>query len=401
LLPQTTLYGAFVAVSPFVRGLTRGRRARQGSTVNDKQSLEETMPQARRTLFSACDCCAPALTRRNLLAGGAAALAAGAFVASGIKAVAQAKPHRIDVHHHVTPPTWLDALKKAKLANGLRDNWSVQKSLDDMDKAGIATAMCSPTTPQLNFLANDKEASARIARESNEYMKKLMADYPGRFGLFAMLPLPHIDQSLKEIAYSFDTLKADGVGIMTNYGDKWLGYPQFTPIWEELNRRKATVYTHPTTANCCLNLVQGVQESAIEWGTDTTRTIVNLIFSGTSQRYKDINWIFSHGGGALTSLAERFLIQMVRTPPYKDKFTHEMVDGELKRFYYDTAQVSNSVTIGALARLVPISQIVYGTDFPYRTGLEHVKGLSANFSGADLMAIERDNALRILPRLRA
>jgi predicted TIM-barrel fold metal-dependent hydrolase len=277
----------------------------------------------------------------------------------------------------------------------------VQKSLDDMDKAGIATSMCSPTTPQLNFLDTDKDAAARIARESNEYTKKLMSDHPGRFGLFAMLPLPNIDESLKEIAYSFDTLKADGVGVMTNYGDKWLGYPQFAPVWEELNRRKATVYTHPTTANCCLNLVQGLPESAIEWGTDTTRSIVNLIFSGTSQRYKDINWIFSHGGGALTSFAERFQIQMVSTPPYKDKFTRELVDGELRRFYYDTAQVSNAVTIGALAKLVPISQIVYGTDFPYRTGLEHVKGLSAAFSGADLLAIERENALRIIPRLKS
>jgi predicted TIM-barrel fold metal-dependent hydrolase len=358
------------------------------------------MSKARSTLFGGCACCPPAsaVTRRNLLAGGGAALAFGAFGIPEIRA--QAKPHRIDVHHHITPPTWLDALKKANLANLPRDNWSVQKSLDDMDKAGIATSMCSPTTPQLNFLDTDKEAAARIARESNEYTKKLMSDHPSRFGLFAMLPLPHIDESLKEIAYSFDTLKADGVGTMTNYGDKWLGYPQFAPLWEELNRRKATVYTHPTTANCCLNLVQGLPESAIEWGTDTTRSIVNLIFSGTSQRYKDINWIFSHGGGALTSFAERLQIQMVSTPPYKDKFTREIVDGELRRFYYDTAQVSNAVTIGALAKLVPISQIVYGTDYPYRTGLEHVKGLSAAFSGADLMAIDRENALRILPRLK-
>jgi 6-methylsalicylate decarboxylase len=358
------------------------------------------MHQARRTLFGGCSCCASNLSRRSVLAGGAAALAAGTLAASPFKAAAQAKPHRIDVHHHVTPPSWLAALRKAKLENPLRDNWSVQKSLDDMDKAGIATAMASPTTPQLNFLADDKETSARIARESNEYTRQLMADHPGRFGLFAMLPLPHIDASLAEISYAFDTLKADGVGIMTNYGDKWLGYPQFAPIWEVLNRRKATVYTHPTTANCCGHLVQGIAESAIEWGTDTTRTIVSLIFSGTSQRYKDINWIFSHGGGALTGLAERFLVQMVSTPPYKSTFTREMVDGELRRFYYDTAQVANGVTIGALAKLVPISQIVYGTDFPYRTGIDHVKGLAANFSGADLMAIDRDNALRILPRLK-
>ena len=365
-------------------------------------------------LFGGCACCPPvspltsrstsaypsSLSRRGVIAGGAATFAAAMLGGSGGKAIAQAKPHRIDVHHHISPPTWIEAVKKAKLDNPPIKNWSPAKSLDDMDQAGIATAMASPTTPQLNFLANDKEAAAHIARESNEYARKLMADHAGRFGLFAMLPMPHIDESLKEIAYAFDTLKADGAGIMTSYGDKWLGAPQFAPVWEELNRRKATVYTHPTGANCCVNLVPGVNEAAIEFGTDTVRTITNLIFSGTSQRFKDINWIFSHGGGALTAFAERLEIQMVTTPPYKDKFTRAMVDGELTRFYYDTAQISNGVTIGALAQLVPISQIVFGTDCPYRTGLDHVKGLSARFSGADLMAIERDNALRILPRLK-
>jgi predicted TIM-barrel fold metal-dependent hydrolase len=228
-----------------------------------------------------------------------------------------------------------------------------------------------------------------------------MADHPGRFGLFAMLPLPHIDESLKEIAFAFDTLKADGIGMMTNYGDSWLGYPQFAPIWEELNRRKATVYTHPTSANCCVNVVQGIAPSSIEWGTDTTRTITKLIFSGTSQRFKDINFIFSHGGGVLTAVAERLQIQMVSTPPYKDKFTRETVDAQLRRFYYDTAQVSNAVTIDALAKLVPVSQIVFGTDYPYRTGVEHVRGLAAHFGADELKGIDRDNALRILPRLGA
>jgi predicted TIM-barrel fold metal-dependent hydrolase len=351
-------------------------------------------------LISGCDCASHAnVTRRNLIAGGAAALGLGAVI--GRHAFAQAKPHRIDVHHHISPPPWVAAMQKAGVPhNPPRDNWSVQKSLEDMDKGGTATAIVSSTTPQLNFLANDQDTAARIARESNEYTKKLMADYPGRFGLFATLPLPHIDASLKEIAYALDTLNADGIGIMTNYGDKWLGYSYFAPLWEELNRRKATVYTHPTTANCCLNLVQGIPESAIEWGTDTARTITNLIFSGTSQRYKDINWIFSHGGGALTAVAERLQIQMVSTPPHKEKFTRAIVDGELTRFHYDTAQVANAVTIGALVRLVPVSQIVFGTDYPYRTTLEHAKGLAAAFSGADLKAIEHDNALRLIPRLK-
>ena len=358
------------------------------------------MHELRRTLIGSCSCASRTnITRRTLIAGGAAALGVGALI--GPRAFAQAKPHRIDVHHHISPPGWVTAMKNAGVPhNPPRDDWSVQKSLDDMDKGGTATAIVSPTTPQLNFLANDKDTAARVARESNEYTKELMADHPGRFGLFAMLPLPHVDESLKEIAYALDTLHADGIGLMTNYGDKWLGYSDFAPIWEELNRRKATVYTHPTTANCCLNLVQGIPESAIEWGTDTARTITNLIFSGTSQRYKDINWIFSHGGGALTAVAERLQIQMVSTPPHKDKFTRAIVDGELTRFHYDTAQVSNAVTIGALAKLVPVSQIVFGTDYPYRTALDHAKGLTVAFSGPDLQAIERNNALRLIPRLK-
>ena len=195
-------------------------------------------------------------------------------------------------------------------------NWSVQKTIEDMDAGGVATAMTSPTTPQLQGL--DAPTAARVARESNEYAKKLETDHPGRFGTWAMLPLPHIDESLKAIEYAFDTLKVDGVGIMTSYGDKWLGYQEFEPVWQELNRRKAIVYTHPTGANCCVNLVRGVDEAYIEFGTDTTRSIFSMIFSGFAEKYPDINWIWSHGGGSITAFYERFTVQALMRPPYKD-----------------------------------------------------------------------------------
>ena len=334
------------------------------------------------------------LGRRGLLTGGAALGAAGLLGT----ATAAGKAFRIDVHHHITPPTWLEAVKKAKLDNPPMANWSPEKSLEDMDKGGVATAMTSPTTPQLGFLpAAD---AARIARESNEYARKVANDHPGRFGVFAMLPMPYVDESLKEIAYAFDVLKVDGIGMMTDYGDKWLGYSEFQPVLDELNRRKAVVYTHPTGANCCVNLVRGVPDVAVEYGADTTRTIVNLIFSGASQRYADISFIFSHGGGVLTAVAERLQIQMVSTPPYAGKITRAQVDHELNRFFYDTAQVSNAVTIQALAKLVPPSQIVFGSDFPYRTSAEHVTGLAKRFNGSILRGIERDNAARILPGVR-
>jgi len=364
----------------------------------------------RHRLFASCNCCteqpfsaqpfsASGLSRRELLAGGAALGVTAAAGGLAMPALAQAKPHRIDVHHHIVPPTWLAAMDIIGRTDPRLATWSPQKTIEDMDKGGVAVSMTSPTTPQVTGIG--KAAAIKIARQSNEYAKKLEVDHPGRFGTFAMLPLPHIDESLKEIEYAFDTLKVDGVGCMTSYGDKWLGYAQFDPIWQELNRRKATVYTHPTGANCCVNLVQGISEAAIEFGTDTTRTIASLIFSGMSQKYKDINWIWSHGGGALTAFAERFQIQMVTTPPYAGKFTREIVDGELKRFYYDTAQISNAVTLGALAQLVPVSQIVFGTDFPYRTAADHAKGVASHFKGDDLMKVDRDNALRLIPRLKA
>jgi len=340
--------------------------------------------------MQACRCCGPGIGRRLFLAGAATLATTGGR--------ADEQPHRIDVHHHIVPPTWFAALKQAKLDNPPMSGWTPQRSIEDMDKAGIATAITSPTTPQVGFLPAPD--AARVAREANEYARRLMDDHPGRFGVFAMLPMPYVDECLKAIEYAFDTLKVDGIGMMTSYGDKWLGYPQFAPVFDELNRRKATVYTHPTSANCCVNLVHGVSDATVELGADTTRSIVSLIFSGAAQRYGDVNFIFSHGGGVLTAVAERLQIQMVSTPPYKGTFTREAVDGQLRRFYYDTAKVANAVTIEALAKLVPVSQIVFGTDYPYRTGAEHVRGLAERFDGAALKAIDRDNALRILPRLR-
>ena len=128
------------------------------------------MGEFRGTLFGRCACCPPRVGRREFLAGGIAALGLGAF-AAGRNAAAQAKPHRIDVHHHVSPPAWVDALKKVNRDSPPVVNWSPQKSLDDMDRAGIATAIVSAATPQVNFLDHDKDAAARVARESNEYTK--------------------------------------------------------------------------------------------------------------------------------------------------------------------------------------------------------------------------------------
>jgi len=308
------------------------------------------------------------------------------------------KPHRIDVHHHHTPPPYLAAITARNITGPVRD-WTPEKSLADMDQAGVATALTSITTPALRFL--DDADARKLARECNDYSAKLVADGKGRFGMFAVMPMPHVDATLHEIAYALDTLKADGIGMLTSYGDKWLGDPAFAPVMEELNRRQAVVYTHPTTANCCGNLIPDVPDAIIEWGTDTTRTIASLVFSGTAARLRGVKFIFSHGGGTLPFLTERF----VRLPLINKDLAPRVPNGvehELKRFYYDTAQASHSYAPASLTRLIPISQIVFGTDYPYRTAADHVKGLADHgFTAGDLLAIDRDNALRLLPRLKA
>jgi predicted TIM-barrel fold metal-dependent hydrolase len=338
-----------------------------------------------------------ASNRRGFLAGATALAVVGLNGPQRAAAQTSTKPYRIDVHHHLSPPSYVAALAAANAVEPPMKNWTVEKSLDDMDKAAVAVAMLSVTTPGLNF--TDGEAARKLARQCNEYAARLVEDHPGRFGWFATVPLSDVDGSLNEIAYAFDILQADGIGLMTSYRDKWLGDPLFVPVMEELQRRKAVVYTHPTAANCCVNLVKTEPPVMIEFGTDTTRTIADILFSGNAVKFPDISWIFSHAGGTMPFLVERF----VRHPKLDPSAMATVPQGtlaELGRFYYDTAQTSNRAAMSALSAIIPTSQILFGTDFPYRTSLDHVTGLreAGLFSDAQLMQIERGNALRLLPR---
>lgn len=307
---------------------------------------------------------------------------------------------RVDVHHHVSPPGWLKELKARGLLEPPCEHWTIEKSLADMDEGGVETAMLSITTPALNLSEMSVPAVAALARECNEYAAKIIADYPGRFGLFATIPFTDPDSALKEIEYALDVLKADGIGLLTSYGDKWLGDPCFFPILSELDRRGVVVSTHPTTPNCCVNIQPELHPSIIEFGTDTTRAIASLLVNGGAQKYRNIKWIFSHAGGTMPFLIERFVRLPIFDPKLKDQFP-EGVRAELKRFYYDTAQVSHSAAMSALISLVESSQVLFGTDFPYRRAIDHVNGLKdcGVFNKEDLERIDYKNAHGLLPRV--
>lgn len=338
-------------------------------------------------------------SRRAFLAG-LASLGAGALLSKDhlIAQTRSAAPHRIDVHAHFVSPGYVAELKPKGLLQARSLEWTAAKMIEDMDLGGVATSLLSVSPPGMWF--GDVALSRRLCRDANDYAARQASDHHGRFGVFINMPMPDADSSLKEIEYGFDTLKADGVAMFTNYGDKWLGDPAFAPVFEELNRRKAVIYTHPISANCCRNLMPGIGDGAIEWGTDTTRAIARMVFGGAAARYPDIRMIFSHAGGTMPFLIERF-VNMAKGPQLASQFPQGFL-GAATKFYYDTAQTSNPAAMSALRKVIPVSQIVFGTDYPYRTQEEHVVGLKecGVFNAKELLAIDRENALTILPRYR-
>ena len=322
-------------------------------------------------------------------------------VKAGRAATAAARPaaaraRRIDIHHHVVPPAYLEEIAARRMGSAVR--WSPALSIEDMDRHGIDTSVLSLIQPGVWF--GDTEEARRLARLANDYAAGVARDHPGRFGLFATLPLPDAEGSLREIDYALGSLKAVGFGLMTSYGTRYLGDAAFAPVWEELNRRKAVVYTHPLAPECCRNPLPGVSAAAIEYATDTTRTIASLVFSGAAARYPDIRWIFSHGGGTMPFLLSRFTHEESILKNRAEVLPRGVLS-ELKRFHYDTAQAHHSGALDALTRIIPARQILLGSDFPFRSGRDVVAGLGAyGFKPAELRAIERNNALRLMPALK-
>jgi 6-methylsalicylate decarboxylase len=184
------------------------------------------------------------------------------------------------------------------------------------------------------FWFGDREAAARMARRVNAYAADLMRTHAGRFGLFAIIPLPDTEASLREIEYAYSVLKADGIGLVTSYDDKWLGHPDYQPVFEELNRRKSVVFVHPTTPLCCRTLLPDVSPILVEIPQDTARAVTNLLFTGTVARFREIRFIFTHAGGNVPML-------LGRMHQYGPKNIAEKapngIEYELKRLYYDIA----------------------------------------------------------------
>jgi 6-methylsalicylate decarboxylase len=317
-----------------------------------------------------------------------------------------AKSRRIDVHHHILPPEYVAAVGEkvigAPAPNREMPKWDVSKSIEAMDRNGVASAVVSVSAP--GVLLDDPAKTSRLARACNEFAAQMVADYPARYGMFACLPLLDTSASLVELNYALDVLHAEGIVLMSNYRDRYLGDPGFAPIFDELHRRKAVVYVHPTTCGCNVEVLPDNPAALIEFPHDSTRTITSLLFSGTFSRCPDIRFIFPHAGGTLPFLANR----IARIASQDRRLAAKTPEGAMpvfKRLYYDTAASANPMSFGALMQLVTAKNVLLGTDFPFipESGMKatiaslHQLGLDE----AAVRAIEGENAAAVFPRLGA
>ena len=304
-----------------------------------------------------------------------------------------AKGGRIDVHHHHQPPG-------LTLGRGRGPQWTPELSLEQMDKFDIAVAVLSITQNGDAYYDAGEKGRANV-RKANDYGAKLMADHPKRFGLFAAVPLPDLDGSLKELEYGLDSLKADGIGIYTNDNhDRWPGDPYFDPLWQELNRRKIIVYMHPLAPKCCSNLNDGVPTAMNEYDFDVTRAATSLLAGGVLHKYPEIRFIIPHSGGTMPVLAGRIKDRYPNDPKHAE-YIPNGVYAELKKFYFDIAHASFPMPLAALLKFAPSDHILFGTDFSPEPIESTVNELpTSGIPPALMRSIERGNAEKLFPRFK-
>lgn len=312
---------------------------------------------------------------------------------------------KIDVHNHYLTPRYLREMANA----GITDvdgfplpPFDAAATLAVMDRNGITAALLSVSSPAVCFTQGADAAA--LARAMNESCAEMIAAHPGRFGGFAVLPLPAIDAALREIAYALDVLRLDGVSLLTNYHGVYPATPAFRPIFAELDRRRAVIFFHPTQPPGFAALGQNLPAPMLEYPFETTRMIAGLIGAGILRDFTQMRLIVAHGGGVIPYLAHRMaplLAGFARTDP---GLTVPDVIRQLKTLYYDLTATAAPAALAALARFVPAGHLLYGTDFPFmpEVSIAPAQRLMQSddiFTDAERRMFHETNAAGLFPRL--
>ena len=311
---------------------------------------------------------------------------------------------RIDVHHHVIPPAFVAAMSRrgfTRVAGAPLPKWTPERSIAVMDQNGIETAITSLSAPGVYF--GDLGEASDLARRCNEFAAEMCARHPGRFGSFAVLPMPFTESACAEATYALDHLNADGVVLLGSTEGKFLGDPSLDELMAELDRRRATVFVHPNLHATSEAIGLEMPGFLIEFLCDTTRAALKLILSGTLERYPSIRWILAHAGGFLPYVAWRVSLANLM-PPYDERAPQGVLT-YVKRFYYDTALSPSRYSMAVLEELVEPSHILFGSDFPFApealTAVQ-TKTLDESLaaSGGRQHGIGRGHALSLFPKYR-
>jgi len=309
---------------------------------------------------------------------------------------------RIDVHHHTVPAFYREWLlsKNVDPAGRGFPAWTPAEDLALLDAHEIATAIVSVSTPGVELADTPAEART-MARRLNESGAELVREHPGRYGFFALLPLPDLDAAADELAYALDTLGADGVGLHANVAGIYLGDPRFDPLFAELQRRRAVVFVHPSTLPG--PPPRGVPAYAADFLLDTVRAALLLARSGTLERCPDVRLILSHGGGFLPYAAARLAALATEEDPETGFGDVARGTSLLQRFHLDTALTSSPYAMPSLTAWTPGDKLLYGTDYPFAPAPVVATFTAAldRFDGVDHDAVLRRNAEALFPRLAA
>lgn len=307
---------------------------------------------------------------------------------------------RIDVHTHLVPAFWGEALPDngGDPSGWTLPSWTPDAHLKFMDANGIATSILSLTAPSV--VGWRGTARREMARRVNEYTADLVRERPDRFGNFATVPLPDVEGALVEVDHALGALRADGVVLLSNYEGVYLGDDTYTPLWEALDRHGAVVFIHP--AHPLVPVLPDLPGPIVDYPFDTTRNAVNMVFHGITERYPNARIILSHAGGFLPYAALRFSLGRALLDPGGS--TADEILARFRRFYWDTALSSGKYVFGALTHFADPTRILYGSDFPYApapmaTRFTEILDTDTGLTPEQSVAIDSGNAKPLFPRL--
>jgi 6-methylsalicylate decarboxylase len=312
------------------------------------------------------------MSRRDLLCSGlgAGSAAAAVWMFGGSLMAQKKRPFRVDAHAHVWTDDYLDLVESyGKRDTSVQRNKGAGPSDAEMDKrfaqmdASKVEMQVLSACPQAPHF-EDKTQAVTAARKINDLYAEVVRKWPKKFKALVALPLPHVDEALKELDRVM-AMGAIGAAITTTVAGRSVADPAFGPLYEELNRRATVLDIHPAGAGAHTPMIADYQ---VIWmigaPIEDTISTTHLIIKGIPQKYPRMKIVNSHLGGALPMVLQRMDNQYVWENPQ----TPEKPSITAKRMWYDTVAHAHPPAIRAAVDTLGADRIVLGTDFPYESG---------------------------------